>query len=275
MTLDAGFAGSIPAIYHQCLVPVLFAPFAEDLVARAVQAAPRIVLELAAGTGVVSHALSAAMPDTQIVATDLNQPMLDVAARHPTRPNLRFQAADAQALPFDDNAFDLVVAQFGAMFFPDKVAAFREARRVLDPSGIFMFTVWDRLSANTGSAAIQQALRDVVPDPKPEFIARTPFGYNDPEQIEQDVRAAGFVRFTIERVERTKPPGSAARLARGMCLGSPVANELAVHPPDVRARALSAAIAAVERAEARGPLRMTALVVACSATPSRAAARHD
>ena len=262
MTQDATFAGSIPALYQECLVPVLFAPYAEDLVARAVALAPSLVLELAAGTGAVSHALAAALPGAAIVSTDLNPAMLAQAARAPAAANLSFRAADAQALPFDDRSFDLAVAQFGAMFFPDKVGAYREVRRVLAPGGAWLFNVWDRLEANAGSAAIDHAVRASLPEAELGFIARTPFGYTDAAAIEADLRAAGFAEVAIERVERVSPPGSAASLARGMCLGSPLANALAALPQARRDAALAAATDAAERAEAQsGGLAMSALVV--------------
>jgi ubiquinone/menaquinone biosynthesis C-methylase UbiE len=220
------------------------------------------VLELAAGTGVVSFMLADALPEARIVATDLNPAMLAVAAERGSAPNLSFEPADAQALPFADGAFDLVLAQFGAMFFPDKTGAYAEARRVLAPGGTLMFNVWDALEANAGSAAIHRAVRDAVPEPRPDFLARTPFGYHDAEQIEEELLAAGFAEVTIERVERTSPPGSAASLAKGMCCGSPLANELAAHSEPLREAALAAAVAAAERAEAAaGGLAMAALVV--------------
>jgi SAM-dependent methyltransferase len=263
MSLDTRFAGSIPAIYEECLVPVLFAPFADDLVARAAALGPRRVLELAAGTGAVSHRLAAALPGAEIVATDLNPAMLEVAATRGEAPNLRFEPADAQALPFPDGGFDLVLAQFGAMFFPDKPAAYAEARRVLGAGGTLLFNVWGPLTDNPGSAAVDRAVQDALPEPKPGFIARTPFGYNDARMIEDDLAAGGFTEIMIERVEFASPPGSAIGLARGMCLGSPLANELAAHPAEERDRAVAAAIeAACEAEEAGGgTLAMTALVV--------------
>jgi len=262
MTQDSAFAGSIPAIYEECLVPVLFEPYAEDLVARAARLAPARVLELAAGTGAVSHRLARALPAAAIMATDLNPAMLEVAAARGAAANLAFAPADAQALPFADAAFELVLAQFGAMFFPDRVAAYREARRVLAPGGTWLFNVWDALERNPGSAAIHHAVREALPEPRPEFIARTPFGYHDPAAIEAELRSAGFADIAIERVALASPPGSAARLARGMVLGSPLANELAAHPAAAREAALAAATLAAERAEAAGGLAMSALVIA-------------
>lgn len=261
MTIDTKFAGSIPALYEKYLVPTLFAPYADDVVERAAALAPRRILEIAAGTGVVSRRLACVLCDAQVTATDLNEAMLEVAQAHDRPPNLSFKPADAQALPFADGWFDLVVAQFGAMFFPDKTAAYREALRVLAQDGTFIFNVWDRLELNPGSAAIHQAVRDTVPEPKPDFIARTPFGYCDTEVIERELHAAGFGNVLIEQIERFSPPNSAALLARGMCLGSPLANELAIQSPEVRERALSAAIAASEQAEGDGRLAMSALVV--------------
>jgi SAM-dependent methyltransferase len=263
MALDSSFTGSIPQTYEDCLVPVLFVPFAEDLVARAVALAPARVLELAAGTGVVSRLLAAALPAAEVVATDLNPAMLAVAASLPAAPNLAYAPADAQALPFAAGTVDLVVAQFGAMFFPDKPGAYAEARRVLAPGGTLLFNVWCSLDDNPGSAAVHRAVREALPEPRPEFIARTPFGYHDGRTIEGHLLAAGFAEVAIERVELVSPPGSAARLARGMCLGSPLSMELAAHPADMRDRALAAAIAAAEAAEdaAGGALPMAALVV--------------
>lgn len=265
MPLDSNFTGSIPATYEECLVPVLFAPYAADMAARAAALAPRAVLEIAAGTGVVSHLLAAALAQSgtgaSLVATDLNPAMLAVAAARGALPNLSFAPADAMDLPFADHAFDLVLAQFGAMFFPDKVTAYREAHRVLAPGGTFLFNLWDRLDANPGSLAVHRALQDSVPEPKPGFLARVPYGHHDAVQIGQDLREAGFAEIAIDRVALTSPPGSAEKLARGLCLGSPAAGELAVHAPDLREAALAAATAAAMAAEPATGFAMSALVV--------------
>ena len=132
---DSLFTGSVPALYDRCLGPLLFVPYARDIAARAALLRPGRVLETAAGTGIVTEALAAALPDAEIVATDLNQAMLDIAGARGLPARVNFQAADAQALPFPDSSFDLVVCQFGAMFFPDRVGAYGEARRVLRPGG--------------------------------------------------------------------------------------------------------------------------------------------
>jgi ubiquinone/menaquinone biosynthesis C-methylase UbiE len=265
MTLDSQFSGSIPALYDSCLVPVLFIPYAKDLVARVRELAPLNVLEVAAGTGAVSHLLAETLGreqvETRIVATDLNPAMIEIATTRGRRGNLSFRVANALALPFESSRFDLVLTQFGAMFYPDKILAYREAKRVLTPGGTFLFNVWDRLEANPGSAVIHHAVREAVPEPKPDFMARTPFGYYDADTITKELRAAGFEEITVERVGLRSPPGSALRLAKGMCIGSPLANELASHPRDLQDVALAAAGKAATAMEPPEGFEMSALIV--------------
>jgi SAM-dependent methyltransferase len=217
------FAGSIPALYERHLGPLLFAPYAADLAARAAALGPRRILETAAGTGIVTAALAAALPAAEIIATDLNQAMLDVAAT--ALPGIDFRQADAQALPFADAAFDLVVSQFGVMFFPDRIGAYGEARRVLRPGGAFLFNAWDRLERNPVTAAVGAALAAHFPDDPPSFYARIPFGYHDPARIEADLRAAGFTGIAIETVALASRVDARAA-ATGLCQGTPLRAEI-------------------------------------------------
>src|SRR5581483_1821741 len=146
---DVVFAGSIPALYDRYLGPIIFEPYATILAARVAGMDPRRVLETAAGTGIVTRELVRILPnDTAITATDLNQPMVDFAAGKIVAEKVSWRQADAQSLPFEDDAFDAVVCQFGVMFFPDRLAAYREVQRVLKPGGRFVFTVWDRIEEN-------------------------------------------------------------------------------------------------------------------------------
>src|SRR5215469_14013615 len=120
---DRVFTGSVPALYDRYLGPLIFAPYAADLARRVGAAAPSRILETACGTGIVTRAIAAALSDAaELVATDLNQPMLDHAAAQPGAARAVWRQADALALPFDDASFDIVVCQFGAMFFPDRQA---------------------------------------------------------------------------------------------------------------------------------------------------------
>ena len=159
---DKLFAGSIPEIYERYFVPLIFAVYARDLAERIARVEPQNLLETAAGTGVLTRAIAARLPaHARIVATDLNQPMLDHAATKQSQPDrVTWRQADALALPFEDKTFDVVACQFGAMFFPDKVAAYREARRVLKPRGHFFFNVWDKISDNEFADVVTRSAGD-------------------------------------------------------------------------------------------------------------------
>jgi ubiquinone/menaquinone biosynthesis C-methylase UbiE len=243
---DTAFSGSIPALYDRFLGPFLFEPYAVDLAGRAAALEPRRILETAAGTGIVTEALVAALPEAELAATDLNQAMLDVAARRVTSPRVSFRAADAQALPFDDGEFDLVVCQFGVMFFPDRVLAYREAKRVLRPGGHFLFNAWDRLEENPGSKAVADSVASLFPGDPPGFLERTPFGYHDQARIEQDLRAAGFREVEMETVRKRGPVETAREAAAGLCKGSPLRSEIEARSPDRLDEAAEAAADAVE-----------------------------
>src|SRR3954464_15364035 len=152
---DKAFRGSIPKIYETYLVPLIFEAYAAELVDRLLSRPPGRVLEIAAGTGVVTRRLAARLPEqAAIVATDLNQAMIDHAASLGTKRAVTWRQADATKLPFPDGSFDAVVCQFGVMFFPDKARAFAEARRVLAPGGTFLFNVWDRIADNEFADAV-------------------------------------------------------------------------------------------------------------------------
>lgn len=224
---DAVFTGSIPALYDKYLGPLVFEPYAEDLAARLAALDAGRVLEIAAGTGIVTRALTRALPGSvDIVATDLNQPMLDHAAAQLSSSRVTWQQADAQSLPFPDGEFDAVVCQFGVMFFPDKRQAYREVRRVLKPSGRFIFNVWDKLECNEFAALVTAAAIDVFPEDPPLFFARTPYGYHDKEAIVADLRSAGFVNFAIETLARRSVAPSCLEPAIGFCEGTPLRGEI-------------------------------------------------
>ncbi|HET7092186.1 MAG TPA: methyltransferase domain-containing protein, partial [Thermomicrobiales bacterium] len=190
---DAAFVGSIPELYDRLMVPLIFAPYAADLARRAAQCEPARVLELAAGTGVVTRQLAQTLrPDVAIAATDLNRGMLDQAIAVGVARPVEWRQADALALPFADAAFDLVVCQFGVMFFPDKALAFAEARRVLRPGGQFLFNVWDRIEDNDFADTVTEALGALAPNDPPRFLARIPHGYHHPAVIAEDLARGGF-----------------------------------------------------------------------------------
>jgi ubiquinone/menaquinone biosynthesis C-methylase UbiE len=199
---DRAFTGSVPQIYDRLMVPMIFAPYARDLAQRIKAYRPRNVLETAAGTGAVTAALASELPEsTAITATDLNEPMLAQARTHlADKPQIKWQQADALALPFEDASFDIVACQFGAMFFPDRVRGYAEARRVLRPGGHFVFNVWDRIEQNDFTYVVHQTLQQVFPDNPPQFMARTPHGYHDAARIRADLMEAGFSDIAIETI---------------------------------------------------------------------------
>jgi SAM-dependent methyltransferase len=224
---DAVFAGSIPQFYDQKLGNLLFAPYAVDMAARLKSLASGRLLEIAAGTGIVTRQLAIHLPHAvEIVATDLNQPMLDYAASQPGLARVKWQPADAQALPFPGDSFDALVCQFGVMFFPDRVKAYREARRVLKPGGRLLFNAWDRLETTPVMAAAVEGLARRYPQQKSWFLDRTPCGYHDPAVITADLKAAGFTVVQTSVVKLSGKLSTALEAAIGLCQGTPMRAEI-------------------------------------------------
>jgi ubiquinone/menaquinone biosynthesis C-methylase UbiE len=224
---DKLFAGSIPEIYDRFLVPLIFEPYARDLAERIGRADPKTVLEIAAGTGVVTRAMASRLPaQARLTVTDLNQPMLDHAKARQPDGRITWKQADALALPFADGSFDAVACQFGVMFFPDKVQGYREARRVLKPGGRYVFSVWDRISDNEFADVVTQALATMFPDDPPRFLARTPHGHHDAEQIRRELSAAGFTDVSVDAVDHRSKAASPRDPAIAYCQGTPLRNEI-------------------------------------------------
>lgn len=229
---DRGFTGSIPQLYEHYLVPLIFAPYAQDLAARAAALRPQRVLELAAGTGVLTRHLVAQLPaETAIVASDLNATMLDMAATLGTDRPVEWRLADAQDLPFADESFDLVACQFGVMFL-DRPRAFAEVRRVLRPGGVFLFNVWDHIGSNELADTVTQAMAQAFPDDPPRFLARTPHGCHDLDGLRADLTAGGFEHpadaVTLPMRACAESPSGPAL---GYCQGTPLRNELESRAP--------------------------------------------
>lgn len=225
---DKLFAGRIPELYETCLVPLIFEPYAADLAKRVAARPIGSVLEVAAGTGVVTRAMAEALPESiAIIATDLNQPMLDYAASRVIARTVQWRQADAMALPFADGSFDAVVCQFGVMFFPDRPKAYAEMRRVLKPGGTFLFNVWDRIEENEFADTITRALQELFPADPPMFLARTPHGYHDDATIRRDLHAGGFdATAKIDVVSARSRAASARDPAIAYCQGTPLRSEI-------------------------------------------------
>jgi ubiquinone/menaquinone biosynthesis C-methylase UbiE len=249
---DTVFAGSIPAIYDRYMVPLIFAPYARLVAERAKKFHPNRILETAAGTGVVTVELHRALPQTEIVATDLNPPMLEQAATRLSASNVRFQSADAQQLPFEDGSFDLVVCQFGLMFMPDKVRANAEARRVLRDGGRYLLVIWDRIEHNLATMAAGRAVAELFPIDAARFFERVPFRYHDVGQIEQDLLAAGFTDVEFETIELRSKAASARDAAVALVQGTPMRSDIEAIDSTMLGQATDAAERALRQYEIAG-----------------------
>lgn len=224
---DAVFASRVAEGYDRLMVPMLFEAYAAEVPPRLPRLASGHVLETAAGTGVVTAAMAAALPAAvAITATDLNPPMLDRAALRLPPGRVTLRQADAQALPFEDAAFDALVCQFGMMFMPDRPRALAEARRVLKPGGRLLFSVWSALERNPIPAIVQDAVAASYPDDPPLFMARTPHGHDDIPGLTGALGAAGFAEVTAERVELPCRSPSSRLAATAICQGTPLRAEI-------------------------------------------------
>jgi SAM-dependent methyltransferase len=263
------FSGQIPQLYDTYLVPLIFQPYAEDLAKRLASRTLTQVLEIAAGTGVVTRTLASALPaQVTIIATDLNQAMLDHAASVGTSRPVEWRQADALQLPIADASFDAVVCQFGAMFVPDRAKAFAESRRVLRPGGVFMFSVWDRIEENEFADVVTTSIASLFPNDPPRFLARTPHGYHDKAVIERDVANGGFTKpARIDTVTARSRASSAQIPAMAYCQGTPLRNEIEARDAKLLAKATDIAAEAITRRF--GPVavdgRIQALVVTVDA----------
>ena len=255
--IDKVFAGSIPQLYDEYFVPLIFEPYAIDLSARAAARRPGRVLEIAAGTGAVTRHLAADLPPgSAIVATDLNPGMIARAREVGAARPVEWQTADA--------SFDAVVCQFGVMFFPDRAAAFAEARRVLRPGGTFLFNAWDRIEENEIADVVTATLATVFPADPPRFMARTPHGYHDKAAIVRDVAGGGFASAPeIETLAKRSRAPTARHAAIAYCQGTPLRNEIEARDAARLGEATDICAEAIAQRFGRGPVdaKITAHVV--------------
>src|SRR6266404_1133795 len=260
---NAQFAGSIPEAYDRYLGPVLFRPYAEDLVARLKLEENSSVLEVACGTGILTRILQDRLPATaKLVATDLNEPMIQTAAKKFRQGEaIEWQQADASSLPFDDRSFDAVVCQFGIMFVPDKALSAHEAHRVLKPGGVFLFNVWDALEHNALGRIAHETISSFFEKDPPTFY-QVPFGYHDQGEIKRLLAEAGFRDVRIDVVAKVGGASRAEDAAQGLVRGNPVAVAITERDPSllpVITNAVGNALKKQFGATVRAPMR--ALVV--------------
>ena len=251
---DKVFSGPVSKLYERYLVPLIFEAYAHDLVNRLESRSVKRVLEIAAGTGVVTRTLASVLPErVVIIATDLNQAMLDEASAVGTARPVEWRQADAMQLPFADGTFDAVVCQFGVMFFPEKAKALSEVRRVLRSGGVFIFNVWDRLEENEFADTVTTALESMFPKDPPRFLARTPHGYSDRPTIERDLASGGFVRSPQITTVTARSRAKSSRVpAIAYCQGTPLRNEIEARGGSRLGEATDIAAEAIARRFGRG-----------------------
>ncbi|MEO0819479.1 MAG: class I SAM-dependent methyltransferase [Pseudomonadota bacterium] len=230
---EVAFTGPIAEVYDSVFVPMIFEPYAQDLAGRVAAETPHSVLETTAGNGAVTRALAPQLPSgARYVVTDISAAMLERArALQPGRSRIVWQAASAMALPYGEASFDAVVCQFGAMFFPDRVAGYREARRVLRQGAAFHFNVWDGLAGNGIAHAVQATVADIFRYDPPRFLQHLPYAYGDPDQIRVELAAAGFRQIALSAKEDVSRAPTARHAAAAYCKGTPLRTEIEARDP--------------------------------------------
>jgi len=253
---NARFAGSIPENYHQHLGPLLFETFASDLARRLPTEGVARVLETACGSGILTRHLKPRLPAAaRLVATDLNEPMLELARRLcRSEVGIEWRQADACALPFPAASFDAVVCQFGLMFVPDKEVACREARRVLAQGGRFLFNVWDSLERNDLPRVAHETIVGLFPVDPPTFY-QIPFGFHDRAVLRALLDKSDFTEVRIEEVTIDGRHPSAGDLAIGLVEGNPIGNAIRERGTVPVGDVISAVAEAVRRRFGDRPVR--------------------
>lgn len=249
MAAAEAYRHSTPELYDRYMSPLFFEPSAEVVARLAVKFQPGTILETAAGTGIVTRALHHAVPSATITATDLNPGMLEVAARRLQSDRVSFQNENAQDLSFPGDTFDLVVCQFGIMFFSDRVRANAEAHRVLRSGGHYVVVTFDSLDRNPVAQIVGNAVGELFPDDPPTYMQQGPFCYTNPQDIERDLRSAGFTEIEIRTQGLRSQAASAYDAALGICQGGPFRSEIEQRDPEGLERATSAAAAALHHLE--------------------------
>jgi ubiquinone/menaquinone biosynthesis C-methylase UbiE len=264
---DSSFTADVAEFYESTLVPLIFRPYARDLAERTLPLAPGSVLEVACGTGVVTRELAAVLPEEcTIVATDLSEAMVAHGQQVGSTRPVTWRQADVMALPYAEGSFDAVVCQFAVMFFPDRVAAYREIRRVLRPGGAFLFNVWNSIEQNEFADVVTKAVGALYPEDPPLFLARTPHGHGSPAEINSELKDAGFVTCALVPRDDVSAAASPGLAAVAYCQGTPLRNEILAREPEGLERATAVAAEALRSRFGEGHIegRISGVVVVAS-----------
>lgn len=249
------FEKTIPGVYEHYLGPYLYEPYSLYVTGE-VKGNPKHALEIGAGTGRLTNHLEKRIgPEAKLVAIDINPAMLDIARMKVNKPNVEFQVADAQALPFPDNSFDFVVCQFGFMFLPDKQKGFNEAWRVLKPGGQFIFVTWDKAENNITLHISQQTILQLLKATPPPFFGRAYSSMNDPEVLRSYAHIAGFENVTVQKITLEGQCPTAMDAAIGFVEGNAIIHEIRKEGPDLLETIETTIVAKINEQVSEDPVR--------------------
>jgi SAM-dependent methyltransferase len=247
---------SFLAMRDRYFVPSLLAPFADDMARRLSRISMGPLLETSADTGILTQAIASAVSaGLSIIATDPSPDMVEYASRKPGMARIAWQMADPRALPFPDATFGIVACHFGIACLPDRIKAFREARRVIKQGGRFVFSVPGHLRHNPVAGCLQDAMDALFPVDPPTFLEHVFHGYADNEAVDDDLTVAGFTDAIYTTVDLPCAAASVRDVAMGYCLGTPLRLEI-----EARGDAeivTQAAAEALERRFGTGPIATT------------------
>ena len=222
-----------------------------------------LVLDIGCGAGETTRLAAARAPDGLAVGIDLSAPMLEqarAAAEREGLANIRFVRGDAQVYPFGDGDYDVVISQFGIMFFADPVAAFANVARAIRPGGRLVFVCprdmalceWYTvpLRALLRIAAGAEGAADALPESGMFSLARR-------SVIADALAAAGLDDVATRPVDVPLPFGRDAEEATAFYLGSgPVRALLAEHPEVTPGEARDGLVAALRPFEGPDGVRV-------------------
>lgn len=216
MSSDSEITGKPAEIYQKYLVPALFGPWCEAFAEFIAPNPGDSALDVACGTGALAECLSKRVGSNgRVAGLDMDEGMIAVAQT--SRLPIDWRQGDALAMPFEDDAFDVVASHQGLQFFPDRAAGLAEMRRVLRPGGQLALALWRESELNPGQHALGQALGKWV---RPELAKLPPFTLHDKTEVAGLVSAAGFSDIVVQPVKRISLFPSVARFASLLSAGA-------------------------------------------------------